>query len=114
MIDLSIVVPVYNEQDVIQEFHSRLRAVLQGTGMEHEVVFIDDGSQDGTFPLLQGIQRVDPAVRLIQLSRNFGHQYAISAGLDNVSGRACVVMDADLQDPPELIPKMIEKWREGF
>jgi polyisoprenyl-phosphate glycosyltransferase len=113
-IELSVVVPVYNEEAVLEEFHRRLKATLDGTGVSREIVFVDDGSRDGTLPILRKLRNNDPAVRIVALSRNFGHQNAISAGLDRAAGRACVIMDADLQDPPELIPALLEKWREGF
>ena len=110
----SIVIPVYDEQDTIPELLSRLAAVLDGLDGESEVLFVDDGSRDRTAELLIEAQTRDARIKLIQLARNFGHQIAISAGLDFALGDAVVVIDADLQDPPELIPELVAKWREGY
>ncbi len=111
---LSVVVPVFNEQDVIDEFYGRLKKTLDSLGETHEILFVDDGSRDGTLSRLLAFQKSDPRVRVLELSRNFGHQYAITAGLDHASGSACVVLDADLQDPPEMIPRMMDRWRSGY
>ena len=93
---------------------ARLTGVIDGLGMTREVIFIDDGSTDRSLALLHDIARTDPAIRILSFSRNFGHQAAISAGLDHASGRAVVIMDGDLQHPPEVLPALIEKWREGY
>jgi polyisoprenyl-phosphate glycosyltransferase len=114
MMDYSIVVPVYNEQEVLAETCRRLRQVMETTGGAFEIIFVDDGSRDGSVAILEEVARRDPAVKIVSLSRNFGQQAAISAGLAAASGKAMVIIDADLQDPPEVIPKMIEKWKEGF
>jgi dolichol-phosphate mannosyltransferase len=110
---VSVVVPCFNEAEVIDATHSRLHAVLSTTGLRWEIIYIDDGSRDRTLQLLRSIQAADPQVRVIALSRNFGHQVAASAGLEAATGDAVVLIDADLQDPPECIPKMIERWRDG-
>jgi dolichol-phosphate mannosyltransferase len=111
---LTVVVPVFDEQESLPEFHRRLSAVLDGLALTSEVLFVDDGSSDGSHDVLAGFRRDDPRVRVISLSRNFGHQIAVSAGLDEARGEAVVVIDSDLQDPPELIPTLVDKWREGY
>ncbi|HBQ63515.1 MAG TPA: glycosyltransferase [Clostridiales bacterium] len=110
----SVVVPVYNEEEVIRETYRRLKTVMDGIGETYEILFVNDGSRDRTAKLAQEICRQDPAIRLIDFSRNFGHQVAITAGMDYASGDAVIVIDADLQDPPEVIPAMIAKWKEGY
>jgi glycosyltransferase involved in cell wall biosynthesis len=112
-IRISVVVPIYNEVQVLPELHGRLRAVLQPLGIRYEVIYVDDGSADGSDRVLADLQRGDPAVGLLRLSRNFGKELALSAGLRATSGACVVVLDADLQDPPELIPQMLAAWREG-
>ena len=111
---LSIVIPVFNEAAVIPELLSRLMALLQQIDVTAEVIFVDDGSKDGSFELLEGAAREDGRFRLLSLSRNFGHQVATTAGIDYARGEATVIMDADLQDPPEVIVEMLRKWDEGF
>ena len=111
---ISVVVPVFNEEDVLPEFHRRLAAVLDGLAESAEVVYVNDGSVDGTMALLVALHDADPRVAVVDLSRNFGKEVAMSAGLDHANGDAVVVIDADLQDPPELIPDMISAWREGY
>jgi dolichol-phosphate mannosyltransferase len=110
---LSVVVPVYNEQENAAEVHARTRAALESAGIDFELLFVDDGSTDATAAVLDDLQRRDRRVRVVALSRNFGHQAAISAGLAHARGRAVVVIDGDLQDPPELIPAMVAAWRGG-
>ncbi len=110
---LSVVVPVYNEQEVITETYRRLKASLSNLDMDIEYIFINDGSTDNTYLKLKELI-VNTDVKLINFSRNFGHQIAISAGMDYAKGDAVVVIDADLQDPPEIISEMIEKWKEGY
>jgi glycosyltransferase involved in cell wall biosynthesis len=112
--EYSIVVPVHNEQDCLRELYSRLDSVLEKLPGGAEFVFVDDGSTDQSHDLLNELVARDRRVRVIQLSRNFGHQIAITAGLDAASGRAILIMDADLQDPPEVIPDLVARWREGF
>lgn len=110
---LDIVVPAYNEAQVIESFHERLAAVLDGIDASAHVIYIDDGSQDDTWSLLLALAERDPRVEAMRLSRNFGKEAALTAGLDHANADAVVVIDADLQDPPELIPALIERWREG-
>jgi dolichol-phosphate mannosyltransferase len=111
---LSVIVPCFNEEEVIEQTHKRLSDVLDGTGMPYEIIYVDDGSSDRTAIKLLEIQRAHVRARVIRLSRNFGHQIAVTAGLDYADGSAVVLIDADLQDPPEVIPEMIAKWREGY
>jgi polyisoprenyl-phosphate glycosyltransferase len=112
---VSIVSPVYQEEAGIEEFHRRLTSALDSlSDLDLEIVYVNDGSTDRSFELLQGIVADDHRVRVVDLSRNFGHQVALSAGVDHARGAAVVVIDSDLQDPPEVIPEMIERWRKGF
>ncbi|SPF44117.1 Uncharacterized glycosyltransferase YkcC [Candidatus Desulfosporosinus infrequens] len=110
----SIVVPVYNEEAVIDQTYRRLKKVMDLTREPYELIFVNDGSCDRTTAMIKGFRDQDDAVKLITFSRNFGHQIAITAGMDYASGAAVVVIDADLQDPPELILEMIVKWKEGY
>ena len=110
----SFVVPVYNEEETLEELYRRLSAVAQQLDGPAEVVFVDDASSDGSQRILQSFLARDPRVRTVRLARNFGHQVAISAGIDHARGDAVVIMDADLQDPPEVVPKLVERWREGY
>ncbi|MGR5132150.1 glycosyltransferase family 2 protein [Vibrio alfacsensis] len=111
---LSVVVPFFNEQDVLPEFHRRLTAVLDGMPERCEIVYVDDGSKDNSLLMVQHFIQSSSDVRCIALSRNFGKESAMSAGLEHCQGEAMIVIDADLQDPPELIPQMVSKWREGY
>jgi dolichol-phosphate mannosyltransferase len=111
---LSVVLPVYNESDNLPELARRLGAVLEGLGETYEVIFVDDGSQDATQGILRSLHARDPHMRIVRLSRNFGHQAAISAGIDHARGDVIVIMDADLQDPPEEIPNLLAHWRQGY
>jgi dolichol-phosphate mannosyltransferase len=111
---LSVVVPLYNEEEVLPETLVRLTAVLVGMGEPFEVIMVNDGSRDGTMRIARDACSADPRFKLISFSRNFGHQTAITAGMDYARGQAIVVIDADLQDPPEVIPQMAAKWREGY
>ncbi|MFD0673995.1 glycosyltransferase family 2 protein [Cohnella sp. GCM10027633] len=111
---LSVIVPMYNEEEVIEVTYNRLRAVLQSLGETYEIVFVNDGSRDKTASIVRGICARDRTVKLIDFSRNFGHQIAVTAGMDHAGGRAVVLIDADLQDPPEIILDMVAKWREGY
>ena len=110
----SIVVPLYNEEEVIAETYARLREVMDAQGEPYELIFVDDGSRDKTWEMAKALAESDVNLKLISFSRNFGHQIAITAGMDNASGQAVVVIDADLQDPPAVIPQMIAKWKEGY
>jgi dolichol-phosphate mannosyltransferase len=113
---LSVIVPVYRSEDILPETHRRLSETLcaLGSDLDHEIVFVNDGSPDGALEVLHRIAAADPHVRVISLSRNFGHQIAITAGMDAVRGDAAVIIDDDLQDPPEAIADMVAKWREGY
>ncbi|MDL2273347.1 glycosyltransferase family 2 protein [Oscillospiraceae bacterium OttesenSCG-928-G22] len=113
-VNFSVVVPVYNEELVIDESYRRLRDVMERADGTYELIFVNDGSRDGSLPRLRELAAGDPHVRVLSFSRNFGHQTAITAGMDFSSGEAVLVIDADLQDPPEVMLAMIEKWREGF
>ena len=109
---ISVVVPVYNEAENVGELHRRLTAALVPLD-SYEIVLVDDGSTDGTWDAVRGLTETDPRLRVVRLSRNFGHQVALSAGLDHARGQAVITMDGDLQDPPELIPELVEQWRQG-
>ncbi len=111
---ISVVAPAYNEEEVLVEFYRRVVAVLQATGAEYEIVLVNDGSRDQTLGLMLSLQKIDPCVSVIDLSRNFGKEIALTAGLDHTKGDVVVVLDSDLQDPPELIPEMLNVWREGY
>ena len=110
---LSVVVPAFNEAEVLHSFLARTRAVLEATGLAWEIVFADDGSTDPTAEIIRAMHDADPRVALVSLSRNFGKEIAMTAGLDHARGQAVVVIDADLQDPPELISDFVRLWREG-
>src|SRR5471030_3516705 len=111
--DLTIIDPCYNEAAVVDQFHAELARALERVDLVWRVCFIDDGSTDATLDRLNALAKGDPRVRVYSLSRNFGHQIALSAGLDVSLGSAVVLMDADLQHPPALIPQMISLWRSG-
>ncbi len=111
---LSVVVPAYDEASVLETFHRRLAAVLDGLDLASEVVYVNDGSRDATLEILRRLQEGDARIAIVDLSRNFGKEIAMSAGLDHARGDAVVVIDADLQDPPELIPELVQGWREGY
>lgn len=111
---LSVIVPCYNEEAVIEKTHARLLEVLAPLDLDCELIYVNDGSRDRTLEILKSLQKSDDRVRVISFSRNFGHQLGVSAGIDVASGDAVVLIDSDLQDPPELIPEMINKWREGY
>jgi polyisoprenyl-phosphate glycosyltransferase len=111
--ELSVVIPVFNEEENITVLYSRLTAVLEDTHIDYEIIFVDDGSNDNSLNQLQNLLVEDKRVLVIELARNFGHQVAITAGLDYSQGKAVIVMDGDLQDPPEVLPEFIAKWRKG-
>jgi dolichol-phosphate mannosyltransferase len=115
---LSLVLPLFNEEATIPELDRRLRAFLadvgSGVGESWEVIFVNDGSRDRSPALLKELAKAEPRYKVLSLARNFGHQMAITAGLDRASGEAVVVMDADLQDPPEVVRQMVARWREGY
>jgi len=112
--EYSFVVPIYEEEETLPRLCERLRGVLEQLDGTAEVILVDDGSRDSSFALMAEIAARDPRFKVLQLSRNFGHQIAITAGLDHASGEAIVVMDADLQDPPEVVLAMAQRWRDGF
>lgn len=111
---LSIVVPAYNEQEVLNEFHNRLSGVVNNLDFHIEIIYVNDGSTDDTLSLLSDLHESDERVAIIDLSRNFGKEIALTAGLHKAAGDAVVVIDADLQDPPELIPEFIKEWKNGY
>jgi polyisoprenyl-phosphate glycosyltransferase len=111
---LSVVCPCYNEEEVIGLFYGALKPVLASlTDLDHEIIMVDDGSRDGTLEKLSEIAARDAAVKVVSFSRNFGHQMALTAGMDHASGEAVILMDSDLQHPPAIIPQMVERWRQG-
>jgi dolichol-phosphate mannosyltransferase len=114
MPELSVVVPVYDEADGLQAFADALVPVLEAHARSWELIFVDDGSRDRSWHVLGTLRAVEPRILLVKLSRNFGHQLAITAGMDHATGDAVVVMDADLQDPPSVLPQMLAQWRDGF
>ena len=112
---LSVIVPMYYEEEVAEECYKRLKKVLEGLSekYEYEIIFINDGSKDKTLNILENIAKENKNVKIISFSRNFGHQCAVTAGLKYITGDAIVIIDADLQDPPELIPEMVKLWEDG-
>jgi glycosyltransferase involved in cell wall biosynthesis len=111
---LSVVVPAYNEEAVLTEFHRRTTEVLRQLGCAYELVYVNDGSRDRTLETMHALRRADGCVTVVDLSRNFGKEIALTAGLDQAVGDGVVVIDADLQDPPELIPELVRQWQSGF
>jgi dolichol-phosphate mannosyltransferase len=111
---ISLVVPVYNEEKVIEAFHSRIVPVLEKTGETFEVICVNDGSRDRSAEMLDDLCARDRRFRALHFSRNFGHQAAVTAGIDAARGQCAIIIDADLQDPPELIQELLDKWRQGF
>jgi polyisoprenyl-phosphate glycosyltransferase len=109
----SIVAPVFNEEETLPHFYKRVVEVMEGIAEPFELILVNDGSRDGSYSLMQDLHKRDPRVRVIDFSRNFGHQIAISAGLDYACGQAVIILDADLQDPPEVIPELIARWKNG-
>ena len=111
---LTVVVPAFNESSGLREFHARLAPVLDRLDLSADILFVDDGSSDDTWDVIRSLHEKDPRVAGLKLSRNFGKEHAMTAGLDRTDADAVVVIDADLQDPPELIPKFIDTWRQGY
>ena len=111
---LSVIVPAYNEQEVLPEFHRRVTAVLEQLSLRYEVIYVNDGSSDTTRDVLEALHQHDGRVAIVDLSRNFGKEVAITAGLDAAKGDAAVIIDADLQDPPEVIHQLVHEWRQGY
>lgn len=110
----SVVIPVFNEEESLESLYHRLSRVLKTLFEDYEIIFVDDGSTDNSLRLIKEFRKTDERIRIIIFSRNFGHQIAITAGIDYTSGGVVIVMDADLQDPPEVIPQLVEKWKEGY
>jgi len=110
----SIIIPVYNEQEVIGESYNRLTSVMRGIGEPYELIFINDGSCDDTESIVTALCEKDDCVRLLNFTRNFGHMPAVTAGMDHAMGKAVIVIDADLQDPPEVLPEMVSLWKQGY
>lgn len=113
-VDVSIIAPVYNEEKVIVEFHKRLAAVLKSLPQNAEIIYVNDGSRDSSLTILQHLQTSDNRMTIIDFSRNFGKEYAMTAGINKARGNAIIVIDSDLQDQPELIPDMLAKWQNGY
>ena len=111
---ISTVVPIYNEEENLPELRRRLTAALDLTGRSWELIFVNDGSRDSSAALIRRYAAEDPRVKLVDFSRNFGHQPAVTAGIHYAQGDCVILMDGDLQDPPEIIPQLVDKWREGF
>lgn len=111
---ISIVVPMYNEEEVIEKFYDRIKKVLESLNYEKELIIVNDGSRDKTLELLLALQQKDDTIKILNFSRNFGHQAAITAGIENASGDAIITIDADLQDPPEVIIDLVAEWEKGF
>src|SRR5690606_13848293 len=112
-VELSVVLPLYDEAEAVRLTYRRLKAVMASMEISHELLFVDDGSRDGTAAALSGMALGDPSVTAVFLAGHYGKESALAAGLAQARGRAVIIMDADLQDPPELIPRMLAAWREG-
>lgn len=110
---LSLVIPVFNEEEVLEESFRRMDAAMRATGHPYEIIYVNDGSRDNTMEILRRIAAEAPQVRVLSFSRNFGHQLAVTCGMDAARGSALIIIDVDLQDPPELIPEMVERWKRG-
>jgi dolichol-phosphate mannosyltransferase len=110
---ISVVVPIFNERENLPELRRRLTAALDGTGHDWEAVLVDDGSADGSGDVMRGFHAEDPRFKLVELSRNFGHQPAVTAGIHHARGDCVVLIDGDLQDPPEVVPQLVEQWQKG-
>jgi polyisoprenyl-phosphate glycosyltransferase len=114
MLTYSLIIPIYNEEETIPELYRRVSAVMNNLGESVELILVNDGSRDSSLKLLRELRQIDSRLCYISFARNFGHQAAVTAGLNFCRGQVIIVLDADLQDPPELIPKMIEKWQDGY
>ncbi|MBN1572359.1 MAG: glycosyltransferase [Deltaproteobacteria bacterium] len=112
-VEVSVVIPVYNEEDNLPLIYDRLIKILEEASSSFEIIFVDDGSKDGSLDIMRGLAGKDGRVRCVELARNFGHQLAVTAGIDYAVGSAVIIMDADLQDPPEVLPDLIKRWRNG-
>lgn len=113
-VEVSVVVPIYNERENLPELRRRLTAALDTTGRSWEAILVNDGSRDGSADIIREMHAQDPRIKMVSLSRNFGHQPAVTAGVHAAQGKCVVLIDGDLQDPPEVIPEMVEKWAKGF
>lgn len=113
-IEYSIIIPIFNEEDNINELYRCLIQTMESLSNHYEIIFVNDGSEDASLELMKKLYQQDSKVKIIDLSRNFGHEIAITAGFDHASGKAVIVMDGDLQHPPEVIPELIRKWKEGY
>ncbi len=111
---VSVVIPLYNEEENLRELHHRLKKIFKENQLNYEIIFVDDGSQDNSLAVIKEICRSDTKCRYVSFSRNFGHEAASTAGLERARGEVAILMDADLQDPPEFIPTLIKKWQEGY
>src|ERR1700733_10578972 len=111
---ISAVIPIYNEQENLPELHRRMTTALDATGESWEMILVNDGSRDSSGQIIRQFHASDPRIKLIDLSRNFGHQPAFTAGIHHARGDCVILIDGDLQDPPEVIPEMVRKWKEGF
>ncbi len=111
---ISFVVPVFNEEECVEKLYSRICETAESIGMKFELIYVDDHSIDSTLRIIRGLRERDSRVKIISFSRNFGHQVAVMAGLHHASGDCVITMDADLQDPPEIVPQMLEIWKQGF
>jgi dolichol-phosphate mannosyltransferase len=111
---ISIVIPIFNEQEILEQLYDRLESAAPLWKEEYEILLVDDGSSDNSLKIMRSFSKKNPHYRIIKLSRNFGHQPAISAGIKNAKGDAVIIMDGDLQDPPEELPRFLDKWREGY
>src|SRR5688572_30454634 len=114
MPDLSVVIPIYNEEENIPILYARLNGVVSRLNVSTEFIFVNDGSRDNSISLIKTQASQNQSIKYIDFSRNFGHQIAVTAGLDHSTGKAVVIIDADLQDPPELIADLYSKWKEGY
>ncbi len=110
---LSLVIPVYNEQEVLEESYARMTAAMEKTGHPYEIIYVNDGSRDDTLSMLRKLAQKSENVKVLSFSRNFGHQTAVTCGMDHARGSALIIIDVDLQDPPEIIPAMVEQWKRG-
>jgi len=114
LVEISVVIPMHNEEGALPRLFARLTPCLEQVTQDYEIICVNDGSRDGTYAALQAFQRDDRRIKLISLSRNFGKEIALTAGLDHAAGAAVIPIDADLQDPPELIPALVEQWKKGY
>jgi dolichol-phosphate mannosyltransferase len=110
---ISVVVPIFNEEENLPELRRRMAGALDSTGDDWELILVNDGSRDRSIEMMRQMHREDPRIKIVNLSRNFGHQPAVTAGIHHASGDCVILIDGDLQDPPEVIPQMVAKWKEG-